>query len=224
VNNDQATLNEIEKARLWCKMVRDNPHVVDHYFYFRVKLLLNKWFEDAGLPVKWSWFRIEYQERGTAHAHGCQRLECDPNISLLAKKVAKARQLQFILHHQNIALAEGEYFSTDETSDDKLIIEDKDLQQQLNEENVVTLKKTIANGVKAHRIITNFQDFLLTTYHPNPPIDAATHHRDPTTRYQENENDKHPTSLALPTVLAKPIIDQRQHYCRLVNTVERHLC
>ena len=34
VNNDQATLNEIEKARLRHKMVRDNPHVVDHYFYF----------------------------------------------------------------------------------------------------------------------------------------------------------------------------------------------
>ena len=97
MNNDQATLNEIEKARLWRKMVRDNPHVVDHYFYFRVKLLLNKWFEDAGLPVKWSWFCIEYQERGTVHAHGCLWLECDPNISLLAKKVAKARQLQFIL-------------------------------------------------------------------------------------------------------------------------------
>jgi hypothetical protein len=180
-DTEYAGLNESEKAKLHRKMVRDNPHMVDHYFHLRVKLLLNKWFGDAGLPVKWSWFRIEYQERGTAHAHGCLRLECDPNISVLSNKVADARQLQAILQHQNIALADGEFFSADETTDDKLIIDDADLNKVFTEDEVTKLKQTIADGVKAHCIIINFQDFLLTTFHPDPPTDAATQQRDETT-------------------------------------------
>eukprot|EP00978_Attheya_sp_CCMP212_P037936 scaffold183166_cov31-Attheya_sp.AAC.1 len=56
-----------------------------------VQALLDTYYGKHGLELEWSWFRIEYQERGTAHAHGCFRLKCDPGISDLAQKVLKGR-------------------------------------------------------------------------------------------------------------------------------------
>ena len=48
-------------------------------------------FGKKGLEYSWFWFRIEYQERGTAHAHGYLRLKEDPGISELTQKVLKGR-------------------------------------------------------------------------------------------------------------------------------------
>ena len=107
----------------------------------------------------------------------------------------------------NVALAEGEYFSMNKTSDDKLIIEDQDIQQHLKEENVVTLKKVIADGVKVHHIITNFQDFLLMTFHLDPLSMLQSNNVTQQLDTKKMKNDKHPTSLALSTGLAKPILE-----------------
>ena len=52
---------ENEKAKFRRKIVRDNPHIVDTFFYERVNEALNSFFGKKGLEIKWSWFRIEYQ-------------------------------------------------------------------------------------------------------------------------------------------------------------------
>ena len=83
--------NELAKVKWRRKMTRENPHIVDAYFMKRVQALLDTYYGKTGLELEWSWFRIEYQERGTAHAHGCFRLKCDPGISDLAQKVLKGR-------------------------------------------------------------------------------------------------------------------------------------
>ena len=73
------------------KQVRHNPHFVDCYFYDRVKVALESFFGSKGLDMKWFWFRIEFQKRGTAHIHGCLRLKSDPDITLLGSKVLEGR-------------------------------------------------------------------------------------------------------------------------------------
>ena len=63
---------EEAKAKHCRKLVRQYPHLLDHYFYERVQVPLKSFFgQDTALAAKWTWFRIEHQERGTAHAHGC---------------------------------------------------------------------------------------------------------------------------------------------------------
>lgn len=48
------------------------PHLVDAWFYIRVQEYV-KWF--FGEECEWIWWRIEYQSRGSAHAHGCVRIK-----------------------------------------------------------------------------------------------------------------------------------------------------
>ena len=48
------------------------PHLVDAWFTLRVQEYV-KWF--FGDECEWIWWRIEYQSRGSAHAHGCARLK-----------------------------------------------------------------------------------------------------------------------------------------------------
>ena len=57
----------------------------------QVQILIKTVFFDNGLKVKWVWFRIEYQLRGTAHAHGCLHLINDPGLIELASDVMKGR-------------------------------------------------------------------------------------------------------------------------------------
>ena len=51
-----ALRHEHEKAKYRRKLVRENPHIVDAFFYKRVEDLLNSFFEGAGLKAKWTWF------------------------------------------------------------------------------------------------------------------------------------------------------------------------
>jgi hypothetical protein len=80
--------NEEEKAALRRKLWRQNPHIVDVYFHERLQDLLDSFFgTKSPLRASWTWFRIEYQGRGSTHGHGCCRLACDPGIMQLAAKV-----------------------------------------------------------------------------------------------------------------------------------------
>ena len=63
--------NHKERLKLREKWVRQNPHVVDAYFFHRVKFMVEKCFGVQGLKMVWVWFRIELQARGTARVHGC---------------------------------------------------------------------------------------------------------------------------------------------------------
>ena len=84
---------ELQKAALIRKLRRQNPHIVDAYFNERVQDFVDSFFgTKSPLKATWTWFCIEYQGRGSAHAHGCCRLDCDPGIAELAQKVLKGRQ------------------------------------------------------------------------------------------------------------------------------------
>ena len=41
------------------------------YFDKRVKYVFNTYFKAHGLNVKYKWYRIEFQARGTFNRHGC---------------------------------------------------------------------------------------------------------------------------------------------------------
>ena len=64
-----------------------------------------------GLDAEYVWFRIEYQKRGTAHAHGCARLKSDPGLVQLGEKVFAGKVAQRIL--QNSGRVDSNTFSTE---------------------------------------------------------------------------------------------------------------
>ena len=55
-------------------------------------------FSKLGISVKWWWKKIEYQKRGTEHAHGCFRLMCDPGVSDAAQKVLEGRISEILMN------------------------------------------------------------------------------------------------------------------------------
>ena len=84
-------MTEGDEAKFRRKMVRENPHIVDAFFYDRVENLLSTFFGKKGIEMSWHWFRIEHQARGTAHVHGCLRMKNDPGLSELAHVVLEGR-------------------------------------------------------------------------------------------------------------------------------------
>jgi ATP-dependent DNA helicase PIF1 len=100
-NYPEACTTQKKKAEHRRKLVRDNPHIVDAFFYRRVQALLDTLFGPLGLEAEWTWFRIEYQGRGAAHAHGCLRLKDAPGLSNLASKVIVGRAAQRLGNFQD---------------------------------------------------------------------------------------------------------------------------
>jgi hypothetical protein len=58
------------------------PHLVDAWFTLRVQKYVTWFFGDK---CEWIWWRIEYQSRGSAHAHGCSRLKFFIDLDALKK-------------------------------------------------------------------------------------------------------------------------------------------
>ena len=69
--------------------VIDCPHITDWYFTNRLQDFVEHWLY-ASLDAEWHWYRVEYQARGSTHAHGCAKLKNDPGICLLMQKGALA--------------------------------------------------------------------------------------------------------------------------------------
>ena len=65
------------------------PHLVDAWFTLRVQEYV-KWF--FGDECEWIWWRIEYQSRGSAHAHGCARLKHFVDLDALYEIARKGRR------------------------------------------------------------------------------------------------------------------------------------
>ena len=93
---DDGTEHVKEKRRR--KAVRENQHIVDAFFNSRVEAFVEAFLKSSGMEAEYTWFRIEYQERGTAHAHGCFRLKCDPGIADLGQTVLQGRIAPLALH------------------------------------------------------------------------------------------------------------------------------
>ena len=56
------------------------PHLVDAYVSMRMDMYVKKIW---GCRAEWSWYRLEYQSRGTVHLHGCVRLRNIPDLHVL---------------------------------------------------------------------------------------------------------------------------------------------
>jgi len=51
----------------------------------RADLFVHKFLDDL-LDCKWRWHRLEYQSRGSVHAHGTAKLANDPGLPMLTAK------------------------------------------------------------------------------------------------------------------------------------------
>ena len=68
--------------------VVDIPHLTDWFFCNKLKDFVNHWLLQV-LDSQYYWYRIEYQARGSTHAHGCARLKNDPGICSLVRLAAE---------------------------------------------------------------------------------------------------------------------------------------
>ena len=93
---DNASFNRWKR-----RIVKLHPHLVDVFFNNRVDTLLKHFFAESTFDCAWYWYRVEFQERGTAHVHGCFKLKDDPGLSVLGMKVARGRCAAHILRVGN---------------------------------------------------------------------------------------------------------------------------
>ncbi|KAF7293451.1 ATP-dependent DNA helicase [Mycena indigotica] len=73
--NEDATKRERRQRRL---AVERNPHMAASYLDHRVQIFM-KHYVGTMFPVKHSWYRYEWQERGSGHVHGFVWLKDAPN-------------------------------------------------------------------------------------------------------------------------------------------------
>ena len=67
--------------------VIDNPHLADWFFISRLSQWIDHWLYRT-LDADWHWYRLEYQARGSIHAHGYAKLKNDIGICTLVQKAA----------------------------------------------------------------------------------------------------------------------------------------
>ena len=220
--------SEDDKAKLRRKLRRENPHIVDAYFQERLDELLDSFFgKKSPLKASWHWYRIEYQGRGSAHAHGCCRLACDPGITQLAGKVLKGRQaLQLILARHDPNYDDPDSYL--ERQDDVWLPE-AEVNECRHKYNInvslETLEKEVKEGNEAHRVIVQFHDWVFSTLHPDPPHDATCEKRDQHPVFVHDENNVHPSAVDPATFLRSTDEAMRKRqYCQQVNVTQRHKC
>jgi Helitron helicase-like domain at N-terminus/PIF1-like helicase len=215
---------EQEKAAWRRSWVRRNPHIVDSYFQERAKCFLETYLGDTGLQSEWVWYRVEYQKRGCAHIHGCCRLRSDPNLHQLSQNVLHGREAQLQLRASGIippamttaaATTNLCLFTPEDTADDRFVRGFDN--RPLSNTEVEDLYLKINQGLEDQEKIIKYHDFLISTTHPSPPLDATLDSRDEATRFQQTAQNFHPC-----TVLPENFDDL--HYARLYNACQRHKC
>ena len=90
-------------------VVRENPHLVNAFFHKRFGTLLKHFFGESTFDCSWHWFRVEFQDRGTAHVHGCFCLKNDPGLNMLGMKVAQGRYAAYLLRTANLLEANDDF-------------------------------------------------------------------------------------------------------------------
>lgn len=77
-------------TRSMCIQVVINcPHITDWFFTTKLSDFVQHWLYDT-LDAEWHWYHLEYQARGSTHAHGCVKLKNHPGICTLVTKAATA--------------------------------------------------------------------------------------------------------------------------------------
>ena len=188
---------------------------VNQYFFKKVQVLLETYFGDQGFKSSWHWARMENQNRGRYHAHGCLQLEDDPGLSRLAEIVIEGRIAQNMADALDIELEHR--FEEENTADDswccKAELVENDDEPGIEPEQ---LQEQVLNGIRAERHIIAFQTMLLSTFHPDPPSDAKADDRDESTKFKQTPDNVHPSALD------PGILDVRSKG-PLLNAVQRHM-
>ena len=76
-----------------CQAVINCPHITDWYFTTKLQDFVQHFLYDS-LDAEWHWYRLEYQARGSTHAHGCAKLKNDPGICSLMQKAGLGWSVQ----------------------------------------------------------------------------------------------------------------------------------
>ena len=185
------------------KVVRENPHIVDAYFQTRVRNLFRTMFGKSGLSTEWQWYRVEYQNRGAPHIHGCCKLNHDPNLTKLAKQVIDGRVSEQMLIRRGL-LQVNAVDAYNKSLDSWLSREDIEL-PTISPADEETLRSKITEGIEAHKQIVSFHDFLLSANHVQPPTDAKQPERCPTTFYKpQTTTTRHPSAIRVKPILDNP--------------------
>ena len=74
-------MDEKQKTTTIVNSIKKHHHIQNEYFGKGVKEFFNTYFRAHGLNVKYNCYRIEFQERGTAHIHGRCKFKSDVGLS-----------------------------------------------------------------------------------------------------------------------------------------------
>jgi hypothetical protein len=89
--------------------VIDNPHITDWFFTSKLADWVQHWLYGC-LDAEWHWHRFEYQARGSAHAHGCAKLNNYPGLCSLIEKAALAWSLSEHSSNTNQSIPADEFY------------------------------------------------------------------------------------------------------------------
>ena len=222
-------MNEKQKLSFRVRIVHEFPHIVDEYFHSRVESFLKSFFLNSdSITTNYYWFRVEYQERGTAHIHGCMRLLTDFGISESAQKVRDGRiairKLQLAgLRPRSViprsSVCDDKFVSRFDLNGSGFAIVDSYSTEQLNEMNDL-----IDESLIAEQRICAYNDFLFSTSNLDPPSDSMDGVRVPLTKFIQTSSNSHPSCVPVSDSVNYDDEAKKLHYCQLVNSVQRHWC
>ena len=115
--------------------VINNPHITDWYFTSKLSDFVDHWLYDT-LCAEWHWYRLEYQARGSTHAHSCAKLKNDPGICSLVQKAATGWLAQETLQNEFTQCSGTE---------------------------IADLQKAVQEGQEATTSVLEYVDWLVTT-------------------------------------------------------------
>ena len=105
-------------------------------------------------------------------------------------------------------------------------VKNKHVHEFLNEETrtETTLKyiDIYKKGVVAEKKICRYRDYLLTTNHPDPPVDHARNERDPSTKFVQHESNCHPCSTISEENIFADDDTRKSSYSNLCSFANRH--
>ena len=162
-------MTEIKQLRIRKRMIARNPHIVDEYFTARFNDFFKSYFSLEGLNAKWNWYRIEYQARGTAHVHGCVRLNSDPGCTVLGEKVLEGRVCERELSHRNLSCDRSrnslntynfvkDKWATDEELEK--VMGPLEFSRMLTHTGIGKYKEIISEGIRVEEKLAAYNDFF----------------------------------------------------------------
>ena len=105
-------------------------------------------------------------------------------------------------------------------------VKNKHVHEFLNEETrtETTLKyiDIYKKGVIAEKKICRYRDYMLTTNHPDPPVDHARNERDPSTKFVQHESNCHPCSTISEENILEDDDTRESSYSNLCSFANRH--